>query len=65
MTEKKQHGGYRKGAGRKPKHPGQKAITKSVSMIDPLWKLLDRLRGTKSRGVYIGELVERDAENKE
>lgn len=52
MTKPKQHGGPRKGAGRK-KTTGRVAVTRSVSMRLESWDKLDKLRGEQSRGKYI------------
>ena len=52
MTKPKQHGGPRKGAGRK-KTAGRVAVTRSVSMRLASWDKLDEMRGEQSRGKYI------------
>ena len=52
MTTPKQHGGPRKGAGRK-KTTGRVAVTRSVSMLLASWDKLDEMRGEQSRGKYI------------
>ena len=48
-----QHGGHRKGAGRKPLSTTPKVITRSVSMPPHAWAKLDDLRVEQSRGKYI------------
>jgi len=54
MKKKTKHGGARKGAGRPVgSGTGRKAITKSVTMPQLEWALIDAQRGNKSRGAYI------------
>ena len=53
MTAHMQHGGHRKGAGRKPLSTTPKVITRSVSMPPHAWAKLDDLRVEQSRGKYI------------
>ena len=63
MSAKINHGGPRKGAGRKAggknKAPakGRKAVTRSVSMLGESWEKLDSQRGKLSRGKYIDGLI--------
>lgn len=38
MSETKQHGGARPGAGRKPKDPGGRRKTRNFMANDPEWK---------------------------
>jgi len=59
MNPKPTHGGPRKGAGRpqgkkSANAKGRTAVTRSVSMLPESWAKLDRLRGTQSRGKYLG-----------
>jgi len=51
---KSNHGGARKGAGRKP---GRKVVSGSVTMEPALWAKLDKL--TDNRSAWIAERVKR------
>ncbi len=54
MKPKPTHGGKRPGSGRKPtgKPP---AVTRSVSMPEVAWNVLDAARGEQSRGGFIAK----------
>jgi hypothetical protein len=54
---KKTHGGKRKGSGRKA---GKRSESKSISMLREQWEKVDRRRGNKARGKWIGDLVDRE-----
>jgi hypothetical protein len=58
MATKKTHGGKRKGSGRKA--TGRKSETKSISMLSEQWEKVDKSRGNKARGKWIGDLVDRE-----
>jgi hypothetical protein len=52
------HGGARKGSGRKPGSGKGRAVqTASISMAPELWVKADALRGEKSRSAWIAERV--------
>jgi hypothetical protein len=54
MTKPTNHGGKRKGAGRKVgSGKGRTVISKTVAMTAESWARLDAVRGTISRGKYI------------
>jgi hypothetical protein len=57
MATKKTHGGKRKGSGRKA---GKRSESKSISMLREQWEKVDKSRGTKPRGKWIGDLVDRE-----
>jgi len=48
------HGGSRKGAGRKP---GRQNESKSISMTTKKWDRLDAIRGTEKRGQYLAKKI--------
>lgn len=53
-------GGKRAGAGRPPgTGKGRTVETRSVSMPPAMWDKLDALRGDRSRGEWISELVQK------
>jgi hypothetical protein len=55
MTKPTNHGGQRKGAGRKVgSGKGRTVISKTVAMTAESWARLDAVRGTMSRGKYLG-----------
>jgi hypothetical protein len=56
MTPKKQHGGKRQNAGRKP--PVSPTVTKSISMPEIVWMAFDEQRKGLSRGAYLLWLLE-------
>ena len=57
VSEEKQHGGARAGAGRKPITPGEKVVTSSVTMPKSAWIKLDREKGLESRGRFLARLI--------
>jgi len=55
MKKTTTHGGQRKGAGRKAgSGKGRTVISKTVAMTAESWARLDVVRGTMSRGKYLG-----------
>ena len=61
MQDKPTHGGKREGSGNK-RGPRKKEVATSSSITLPpsLWEKLDKLKGTKSRSMYLREVI-RDA----
>lgn len=59
MGKKKAHGGKRKGAGRKPIDPNDKAVVVAVSLPSELVAQLDELRETKgwNRSQAVAEAI--------
>jgi hypothetical protein len=55
MKAKHTWGGARKGAGRKK---GRKSFTNSISMPARAWELVDSMRGSLPRSVFIHRLVD-------
>ena len=54
----KQHGGPRKGAGRKALPKGEKRVNQSVTMSQEAWEKLDRLRGDVPRGRFLEQKIQ-------
>lgn len=55
MKKNSNHGGQRKGAGRKAgSGKGRTVISKTVAMTADSWARLDAVRGAMSRGKYLG-----------
>jgi hypothetical protein len=53
----KNHGGGRKGAGRKKKKNGEKSKSNCISMPIEKWERLDAMRGVTPRGKFIASAM--------
>ena len=52
------HGGKRKGAGNKRgARKNEVAVSSSINLPPSLWDKLDKLKGTKSRSMYLREEI--------
>lgn len=59
------HGGARKGAGRKPLDPKQKASTRAITLAARDWKRVDSRRGSLSPSRFIRDLIRRIARKRD
>ena len=60
LTAMNGHGGRREGAGRSPgSGDGRTVESKSVSMRSADWEIIDQMRGSASRGVYLSACLHR------
>ena len=56
--EKTTHGGKREGAGNKRgPRKNEVAVSSSINLPPSLWDKLDKLKGTKSRSMYLREVI--------
>ena len=59
MSGESAHGGFRKGAGRKPLDPEDKAVTRSITLGPVEWEKVDRLRGKDSPSTFLRGIIRR------
>ena len=60
LTPMSNHGGTREGAGRPAGSSGGRTVeSRSVSMRSTDWAIVDQMRGSASRGVYLASILHR------
>ena len=57
MSGENTHGGARKGAGRKPLDPEDKAGTRSITLGPVEWEKVDKLRGEESPSTFLRGVI--------